>query len=372
MSDRGSSWALLSVVALRVSASAAREHEWRHGDRSGHHHLVAQRQQGPGKAFWQTVADDYTAPAPGRHRRGRAAPERAVPDQDPGRAAVGRPARPLPAVGRRRAGRPGEGRQGHGHHRRDARRGSSRPRRLGRRLAGRRQAVRHPLHASASSGFWYNKALFEQAGITRRRGRGRAPRGGREAEGGGHHPDRARRKDRWPSAFCWDYLAVRYCSQQTLQQAQRQLQVHRPLLGQGRRGAPAADRRRAVPEGLPRHARAAGRGELGRPGRERQGGDGAHGPLEPERDERADPEQEGPRQRPRLVPVPGRRRRRGQGRRRRSAAATASRARAKAPPAVRRLPQVHRQRPVQRSWGKLSIGLPVAKGSESSSSPTRT
>jgi len=69
-------------------------------------------------------------------------------------------------------------------------------------------------------GFWYNKDLFAKASIStppatwdelladvgKLKAAGIAP----IALGG---------KDRWPDAFYWDYLAVRLCSKQTLQQA---------------------------------------------------------------------------------------------------------------------------------------------------------
>src|SRR4051812_24967408 len=69
-------------------------------------------------------------------------------------------------------------------------------------------------------GFWYNKALFAKAGI-------KAPPKTWTAllddvgklKTAGITPIAIGAKDRWPDAFWWDYLAVRYCSQKTLQQS---------------------------------------------------------------------------------------------------------------------------------------------------------
>jgi raffinose/stachyose/melibiose transport system substrate-binding protein len=69
-------------------------------------------------------------------------------------------------------------------------------------------------------GFWYNKALFKQAGIS-------APPDSwpdlfadvKKLKAAGITPIAIGSKDRWPDAFYWDYLAVRLCSKQTLQQS---------------------------------------------------------------------------------------------------------------------------------------------------------
>ena len=121
---------------------------------------------------------------------------------------------------------------------------------------------------------------------------------------------------------------------------------------------------RAVPGGLPRHAGAAGRDELGRPAGERQGRHGAHGSLGPRRHGGPHRGHEGARRRPRLVPVPvgrrwrGRRRRRARRRRRllllrtrlrRSASTCSSTSRAS------------RCRP---PFAETGAGLPVTKGAE--------
>jgi raffinose/stachyose/melibiose transport system substrate-binding protein len=69
-------------------------------------------------------------------------------------------------------------------------------------------------------GFWYNKDLFARAGIG-------TPPGTwdefladiQKLKGAGVTPIAIGGKDKWPDAFFWDYLAVRACSKQTLQQA---------------------------------------------------------------------------------------------------------------------------------------------------------
>ena len=155
-------------------------------------------------------------------------------------------------------------------------------------------------------GFWYNKELFEQAGIT-------APpktwpqfmSAISKLKDGGHHADLDRLEGQ--VAGC---VLLGLPGGQALQQARhavvgRDVQLRQPVLGQGGRVHAAAARRGAVPGRLPRDARAAGRDELRRAARERQGGDGAPGPLEPGRDAVADARPEGP-ELPRLVPVPER------------------------------------------------------------------
>jgi raffinose/stachyose/melibiose transport system substrate-binding protein len=69
-------------------------------------------------------------------------------------------------------------------------------------------------------GFWYNKALFSKAGV------GTPPATWDELladvqklKAAGIAPIAIGGKDKWPDAFFWDYLAVRMCSQQTLQKS---------------------------------------------------------------------------------------------------------------------------------------------------------
>jgi len=69
-------------------------------------------------------------------------------------------------------------------------------------------------------GFWYNKALFTKAGIS-------APPATWDElladigklKTAGVTPIALGGKDRWPDAFYWDYLAVRACSKEVLQQS---------------------------------------------------------------------------------------------------------------------------------------------------------
>jgi raffinose/stachyose/melibiose transport system substrate-binding protein len=69
-------------------------------------------------------------------------------------------------------------------------------------------------------GFWYNKALFTQAGIS-------GPPATwddlfadiTKLKAANIVPIAIGSKDRWPDAFYWDYLAVRLCSKATLQKA---------------------------------------------------------------------------------------------------------------------------------------------------------
>jgi raffinose/stachyose/melibiose transport system substrate-binding protein len=69
-------------------------------------------------------------------------------------------------------------------------------------------------------GFWYNKALFKQAGITS------APKtwpqfiaAVNKLKAADITPIAVGGKDRWPDAFYWDYLATKLCSKSTMQQS---------------------------------------------------------------------------------------------------------------------------------------------------------
>lgn len=82
-------------------------------------------------------------------------------------------------------------------------------------------------------GFWYNKALFQQAGIS-------APPPTwdefladiQKLKAAGIAPIAVGGKDRWPDAFFWDYMAVRMCSQQTLQRSSTEFDFSDPCFTQ--------------------------------------------------------------------------------------------------------------------------------------------
>jgi raffinose/stachyose/melibiose transport system substrate-binding protein len=69
-------------------------------------------------------------------------------------------------------------------------------------------------------GFWYNKSLFQKAGIS-------SPpitwpqflSDVKKLKEAGITPIAIGSKDRWPDAFYWDYLAVKLCSKPTIQQS---------------------------------------------------------------------------------------------------------------------------------------------------------
>ena len=155
-------------------------------------------------------------------------------------------------------------------------------------------------------GFWYNKKLFAQAGITT------PPKTWPQLmsaisklKAADIAPIAIGSKDKWPDAFYWDYLAVKLCSKPVIQKSAVTYNFNNPCwvkAGEYTQKLLDAD---ALPERLPRDPGAAGRVELGRPRGERQGGDGAPGPLEPGRDAVAHPRPEDP-ELPRLVPVPER------------------------------------------------------------------
>ena len=78
-------------------------------------------------------------------------------------------------------------------------------------------------------GFWYNKDLFGKAAIA-------APPATwddlladvQKLKAAGVVPIALGGKDRWPDAFYWDYLAVRMCSKQTMQQAAKNYDLSDP------------------------------------------------------------------------------------------------------------------------------------------------
>ena len=156
-------------------------------------------------------------------------------------------------------------------------------------------------------GFWYNKELFAKAGITS------PPKTWPQfiadiakLKAAGIAPIAIGSKDQWPDAFYWDYLAVKLCSKAVMQKSAVTLQLQRPVLAQGGSATlqqlldakPFQDGFLATPA---QQGATSSAGLLA----QRQGGDGAAGPLEPGRDAAADARQEGP-ELPRLVPVPER------------------------------------------------------------------
>jgi raffinose/stachyose/melibiose transport system substrate-binding protein len=69
-------------------------------------------------------------------------------------------------------------------------------------------------------GFWYNKALFKQAGISSPPATWNALIADiAKLKKANITPIALGAKDRWPDAFYWDYLAVRYCSKSVLQKS---------------------------------------------------------------------------------------------------------------------------------------------------------
>ena len=101
-------------------------------------------------------------------------------------------------------------------------------------------------------GFWYNKELFEKAGISAPPATwGEFLDAVGKLKAAGITPIALGGKEKWPGKFYWAYLAMRIAGGDALQQAGADgsfdSEVHH-----GRRGAQGADRPRAVPAGLPR------------------------------------------------------------------------------------------------------------------------
>jgi raffinose/stachyose/melibiose transport system substrate-binding protein len=68
-------------------------------------------------------------------------------------------------------------------------------------------------------GFWYNKALFARAGVKPPKTWGGLLAISKKLKAAGITPIALGGKDRWPDAFWWDYLALRVCSQATMVQS---------------------------------------------------------------------------------------------------------------------------------------------------------
>ena len=211
-----------------------------------------------------------------------------------------------------------------------------------RRMAGRRQAVRDPVQPRRRRVLVRQGSLREGGDHVSAEDVAPVHRRRQEAEDGGHHADRDRKQG--SLAGC---LLLGLLRDEALQQGDDaafggHVQLQGSMLAQGRSVHAAADRHATVPGRLPRHARSAGRDELGRAARQRQGGNGAAGALEPWRDPAAHPGQQDP-ELPRVVPVPERARQQGHSR-------LAARRRGRlrllvegATAGVRAVPELHRQ-----------------------------
>ena len=172
-----------------------RHHGRRSERRAGHHRLVAHPEQRPGQGRLAGHRRRVHGRAPERHDQHHGPGERGVQGQAPTNLPGRRRARPVPVVGRRRPARAGRGRPGQGHHRRRRRLGSatSTPAPSGMyQVDGKQYGIPFDL---GMVGFWYNKDLFAQAGITAPPTTwdellSRRP----DAQGRRHHPDRRRRQ----------------------------------------------------------------------------------------------------------------------------------------------------------------------------------
>ena len=105
-------------------------------------------------------------------------------------------------------------------------------------------------------GFWYNKSLFEKAGITtppttidefnaavdKLKAAGIAP----VSVGAG---------DKWPAAHYWYYFALRECSKQVLQDAVKSLDFSDPCFVKAGEDVQKLIADQPVQQGLPVHAR---------------------------------------------------------------------------------------------------------------------
>lgn len=78
-------------------------------------------------------------------------------------------------------------------------------------------------------GFWYRKDLFKQAGITSPPTTLTALESD-DAKLKTHHmvPIAVGSRDKWPDAFYWDYFALRECSQATIEQAMKTVNLSNP------------------------------------------------------------------------------------------------------------------------------------------------
>ena len=104
-------------------------------------------------------------------------------------------------------------------------------------------------------GFWYNKDLFEQAGITEMPDHAgtRCTTSIDQLKAAGIEPISVGAGDKWPAAHYWYYFSVRECSQDVLTDAVDQPRLLRRVLRAGRRGPQDFIGGRAVQQGLPVH-----------------------------------------------------------------------------------------------------------------------
>ncbi len=158
-------------------------------------------------------------------------------------------------------------------------------------------------------GFWYNKSLFEKAGIT-------APPATMDEffaavdklKAAGIAPVSVGAGDKWPAAHYWYYTALRECPQQVLQDAVKSLDFSDPCFVKAGEDVQKIIAAKPVQQGLPVHPRPDRADERLRAARHRQGRDGDAGALGARCHAGPDRRQEGPGREHRLVRLPDRRR----------------------------------------------------------------
>ncbi len=310
---------------------------------------------------------------PRRHGRADRLPERrAAAHADPERTRGRRPAGPLPGVAGRRAARSGRERLPHAARRRDPRHDRER-RRDGQPLAGRRRHVRRSRSPSAS----------RASGTTRTCSTRPASRGARDASTswidvgrrsarGRLHADRRRRGRRLARRA----LVVPVRAQVVLARdaGRRPRPTSTSATRAGSRPASSCEEfigTEPFQEGFLGTPAQQGAGQLGRSRRERQGGDGAHGPLERRRHRRPDRRRAGARRssagsRSRVSPA------RTATRRPPSAAVTDSACSADAPPECADLLAYIMSEDVQKRFAASGSGIPTVPAPRCRRSRTRT
>ncbi len=267
--------------------------------------LVAQRHHRPAEV---DVAADRRRLSRGTQERvvqGRSDPERGLHHQGPARAPVVQPARHLPAVGwlPTRQARSTRARSPTSPTTCRAGSANSASPRKGWQVNGRQYGVPYDLH---TVGFWYRKDLFARAGITS------APSTMDQLNADisalrqhGIVPDRDRQQGPVAGRLLLGVLRVARMLDLRPATAGRRAQPHRSVLDQGGQRPARVPVKQPVPERVPRHPGPAGRRQLGRNGRQRQGRHGVAGRLGTHHHGLPHHRQQ-PRQRTRLVPVPDR------------------------------------------------------------------